>query len=78
MTVTGVEGDRVRVAGGLANGERIVAYGVDFLRDGQTVRPFMVPGRQDGDPNDQPAGDWIAGRGEARAATSSAEAQANP
>lgn len=86
VTVTGVEGDRLRVAGGLANGERIVAYGVDFLRDGQTVRPFMVQGGRGGDPDgdpdgdlgDEPAGDWIAGRGEARAAASSAESQVNP
>lgn len=72
VTVTGVEGDRIRVAEGLENGERIVVYGVDFLRDGQAVRPFAVPGRSDEDPKGGSrgvvsGGDWIAHGGAAQA-----------
>lgn len=43
VTVAGVVGDRARLAAGLADGERIVAYGVDFLLEGQRVRPMVAP-----------------------------------
>ena len=43
VTVAGVVGDRARLAAGLADGERIVAYGVDFLLEGQRVRPMAAP-----------------------------------
>ncbi|MGP1257230.1 MAG: efflux RND transporter periplasmic adaptor subunit [Kiloniellales bacterium] len=38
VTVTAIDGDRIRVASGLTNGEGVVAYGVDFLQEGQIVR----------------------------------------
>ncbi len=40
VTVVGIDGDHTRLVGGLAQGERIVAYGVHFLREGQRVRPL--------------------------------------
>ena len=43
VTVAGVVGDQARLAAGLADGERIVAYGVDFLQEGQRVRPMVPP-----------------------------------
>ena len=42
VTVTGVVDERTRVSTGLNDGERIVAYGVDFLHEGQSVRPFAL------------------------------------
>lgn len=43
VTVGGMAGERTRIIGGLADGDRIIAYGVDFLRDGQRVRPLTEP-----------------------------------
>ena len=39
VTLDGFAGDRARVVAGLIPGDRIVAYGADFLVDGQGVRP---------------------------------------
>ncbi|RRJ84564.1 efflux RND transporter periplasmic adaptor subunit [Aestuariirhabdus litorea] len=38
VEVAGLEGDSIRIAAGLAPGDRIVAAGVHFLREGQQVR----------------------------------------
>ncbi|MBB4266520.1 efflux RND transporter periplasmic adaptor subunit [Roseospira visakhapatnamensis] len=43
VTVTGLAGDRACLADGLVDDERIVAYGVHFLREGQRVRPLEAP-----------------------------------
>ena len=48
ITVVGMVGDQVRLVGGLTEGERIVAYGVHFLQDGQRVRPSAPPQRAAG------------------------------
>lgn len=40
VEVAGIEGERVRITRGLGPGDRIVAYGVDFLMEGQAVRPM--------------------------------------
>ena len=39
VTLDGFAGDQARVIAGLVPGDRIVAYGADFLVDGQGVRP---------------------------------------
>lgn len=43
VTVRGIADDRARLAGGLRDNERIIAYGVHFLREGQRVRPLDEP-----------------------------------
>ena len=40
VTIGGMVGDRARVTSGLVEGDRIVAFGVDFLREGQRIRPL--------------------------------------
>lgn len=40
VVVEGFAGDRARIVDGLRAGDRIVAYGVDFLTEGQPVRPL--------------------------------------
>ncbi|WP_162906505.1 efflux RND transporter periplasmic adaptor subunit [Algihabitans albus] len=66
VSVAAVEGDQVRIVAGLANGERIVAYGVDFLREGQAVRPLGTAGDPDGGSQGDVEGGHIAARGAAR------------
>ena len=39
VTVAGIVGDQARLADGLSGGERIVAYGVHFIEEGQRVQP---------------------------------------
>ncbi len=43
VAVSGIADDSTRLAGGLEGNERIVAYGVHFLREGQRVRPMAWP-----------------------------------
>ena len=40
VTVTGIVGDQARLAAGLSGGERVVAYGVHFIEEGQRVQPM--------------------------------------
>ena len=55
VTLAAIEGDRTRVASGLENGEGVVAYGVDFLQEGQLVRA-RTPTRE---PADGGASGWL-------------------
>ena len=45
VTVTGYLGDRCVVSGDLAEGQRIAAAGLSYLRESDAVTPYIFPAR---------------------------------